>query len=320
MKNFNLLAICGPTASSKTQLAVNVAAKYNGEIISCDSRQIFIGMDIGTGKDLEEYKINSTPVKYHLIDIVDPMEDYNLSRYMDDFKKAFNLVLNNNKLPILTGGSGLYLEAVLKNYSLYPAPENSELRSQLNNKTKEELASMLKSESLEIYQKTDLSSARRIIRGIEIAQYINNNKQSLSNTPQSLHRATDEIIPLIIGIMLPRDILIKKIDLRLDQRIKKGMIDEVKELIAKGVTIERLIKFGLEYKYCALYLTDKISYTDMVEKLKIEIHKYSKRQMTWLRGMERRGLKINWIKGDKLLCAEEIMLCAEEILCRGDYK
>ena len=301
MKKFNLLAICGPTASSKTSLAVDIASKYNGEIISCDSRQVFIGMDIGAGKDIDEYKKNPIPVKYHLIDIVDPMEDYNLYRFMEDFQNAFNLVLGNDKLPILTGGSGLYLEAVLKNYNLYPAPENNELRSRLNNKTKDQLIDMLKSESMEIYQKTDTSSSRRIIRGIEIARYINDNQPGYKENDRI------EIVPLIIGIMLPRDILIKKIDSRLDERMKKGMIDEVKELIAKGVTIERLIKFGLEYKYCAMHLSNQISYTDMVEKLKVEIHKYSKRQMTWLRGMEKRGLKINWIKDNKLIHAEEII-------------
>ena len=301
MKKFNLLTICGPTASSKTSLAVSIASKYNGEIISCDSRQIFIGMDIGTGKDLEEYKTDSGSIKYHLIDIADPMEEYNLYRFMDDFKQAFNLTQGSGKLPILTGGAGLYLEAALKDYNLYPAPQNNELRSRLNNKTKEQLIDMLKSESLEIYEKTDISSARRIIRGIEIAQYINSHKFEYKKNNMM------EILPLIIGIMLPRDILIKRIDLRLDERLKKGMIDEVKGLIDKGVTIERLIKFGLEYKYCALYLNNEISYTDMAEKLRIEIHKYSKRQMTWLRGMERRGLKINWIKDNKLIYAEEII-------------
>ncbi|MCL1834252.1 MAG: tRNA (adenosine(37)-N6)-dimethylallyltransferase MiaA [Leptospirales bacterium] len=301
MKKFNLLTICGPTASSKTTLAVSIASKYNGEIISCDSRQVFIGMDIGSGKDLGEYKTGSGSIKYHLIDIVDPMEEYNLYRFMDDFKQAFNLTLSNGKLPILTGGTGLYLEAVLKDYNLRPVPQNSELRNRLNNRTKNQLIDMLKSESLEIYEKTDISSARRIIRGIEIAQYINNNK------PGYRKNNAIEIIPLIIGIMLPRDMLIKRIDLRLDERLKKGMIDEVKGLIDKGVPIERLIKFGLEYKYCALYLSNEISYTDMAEKLKTEIHKYSKRQMTWLRGMERRGLKINWIRDNKLIYAEEII-------------
>ncbi|MCL2154703.1 MAG: tRNA (adenosine(37)-N6)-dimethylallyltransferase MiaA [Leptospirales bacterium] len=309
MKKFNLLAICGPTASSKTSLAVKIASKYNGEIISCDSRQVFIGMDIGTGKDLEEYKINPTAIKYHLIDIVDPVEDYNLYRYIYDFKKAFNLIQSNDKLPILTGGSGLYLEAALKNYNLYPAPQNNELRTLLNTKTKDQLIDILKSESLEIYKKTDLSSTRRIIRGIEIAQYINNNQLDYreNNKEDNKENNKIKIIPLIIGIRWPRDILIKKIDLRLEERLQKGMIDEVKELIARGVTIERLIKFGLEYKYCALYLSNEISYTDMVEKLKIEIHKYSKRQMTWLRGMERRGLKINWIKDNKFNYIEEII-------------
>ncbi|PKL16999.1 MAG: tRNA (adenosine(37)-N6)-dimethylallyltransferase MiaA [Spirochaetae bacterium HGW-Spirochaetae-5] len=294
MENFNILVICGPTASGKTSLAVDLALKYNGEIISGDSRQVFRGMDIGTGKDLNEYKTGSGEVKHHLIDIADPMEEYNLYRYIKDFNKAFDSITSRGKLPILAGGSGLYIEGALKDYSLYPAPEDPGLRNELNDKSKDELMEILRAESGEILKRTDTSSTRRIIRGIEIARYIRNNP---SETAES---SRNRLHPLIIGVTLPREELIKRIDTRLDDRLKSGMVDEVKNLLEKGVTAERLIRLGLEYRYCTMYLQNEISYDDMTEKLKIEIHKFSKRQMTWLRGMERRGLAIHWIKGDDM--------------------
>jgi len=301
MKKFNILAICGPTASGKTSLAVNLALKYNGEIISGDSRQVFRGLDIGTGKDLHEYKTPSGEVKYHLIDIADPMEDYNLYKYIADFRNSFRLITSRGKLPVLSGGSGLYIEGALKNYDLYPAPEDPDLRDSLKEKTKDQLLEILKSESEEIFKKTDISSTRRIIRGIEIARYIKNNPADEEKNNMNT------LLPLIIGITPPRDELLKKIDSRLDARLKGGMIDEVKILLENGVTPERLIKLGLEYRYCAMYLENKISYNDMTEKLKIEIHKFSKRQMTWLRGMERRGMAIHWIKSNDAKVAEKLI-------------
>jgi len=301
MKKFNILVICGPTACGKTSLAVNLSLRYNGEIISGDSRQVFRGMDIGTGKDLGEYRTPSGDIKHHLIDIADPMEEYNLYRYIADFNKSFSSITSQGKLPVLTGGSGLYIEAALKEYNLYPAPEDPELRASLDDITKEELIEILKSESDEILCRTDLSSTRRIIRGIEIARYIRNNPLEVRE------ENTDALLPLIIGILLPRDVLIKRIDSRLEKRLQSGMIDEVKLLKKNGVTAERLIKLGLEYRYCAMYLDNEISYGDMEERLKIEIHKFSKRQMTWLRGMERRGLHINWINGNEQAEAEKII-------------
>jgi len=301
MKKFTILVICGPTACGKTSLAVNLALRYNGEIISGDSRQVFRGMDIGTGKDLDEYKTMPGEVKYHLIDIADPMEEYNLYRYIYDFENAFNAIISRGKLPVLAGGSGLYIEAVLKDYNLYPAPEDPELRSSLNGKTKDELLEILKSESDEILKRTDTSSLRRIIRGIEIARYLRNNPLSSNKENANI------LIPLIIGIKMPREELLRRIDSRLEERLKIGLIDEVKMLLENGVTYARLIKLGLEYRYTAMYIENKISYNDMVDKLKIEIHKFSKRQMTWLRGMERRGLDIHWINGNNPAEAEKVI-------------
>lgn len=301
MKRFNILVICGPTASGKTLLAVNLALKYNGEIISGDSRQVFRGMDIGTGKDIQEYKTASGEVNHHLIDIADPMEEYNLYRYIADFHNSFNSITARGKLPVLAGGSGLYIEAVLRDYDLYPAPEDPVLRDSLDDKTKDELLKILKTESAAILEKTDLSSKRRIIRGIEIARYIKNNPADVKKNKEAL------ILPLIIGVAFPRDELLKRIDSRLDARLKNGMIDEVKMLLKNGVTPERLIKLGLEYRYCAMYLKNEMSYEEMTERLKIEIHKFSKRQMTWLRGMERRGLKIQWVEGNDPAEAEKII-------------
>jgi len=301
MNKFNILVICGPTACGKTSLAVNLALKHNGEIISGDSRQVFRGMDIGTGKDLNEYATANVEVKHHLIDIADPMEEYNLYRYLADFNHAFNSILEEGKLPVLAGGSGLYIEGAIKNYALYPAPENRELRDILENKSKNELLEILKSQSDAIYKKTDLSSSRRIIRGIEIAVYIKNNPEITAN------KNRDELLPLIIGIMLPREELIKRIDARLDERLDHGMIEEVETLLKNGVTHQRLVKLGLEYRYCAMYIENKITLTEMTEKLKTEIHKFSKRQMTWFRGMEKRGLKIHWINGNNPEEAERII-------------
>ncbi|HOK01721.1 MAG TPA: tRNA (adenosine(37)-N6)-dimethylallyltransferase MiaA [Spirochaetota bacterium] len=291
MEEHNILTIIGPTASGKTRLAVELAVEINGEIISGDSRQVYIGMDIGTGKDIEEYNTPSGPVSYHLIDIVSPFEDYNLFRYIKDFNKSYEDIVSRKKFPILCGGSGLYIEAALKGYNLPDAPENKSLREELELLTKEELISMLREQSTEIYNNTDISSKRRIIRGIEIALYMKENK--ITTSPKNT-----DLKPIVIGISLPREELIARIDERLEKRLNQGMIDEVKSLIEKGVPLEKLYKLGLEYRYCSMYLNNQINYDDMVLKLKTEIHRFSKRQMTWFRGMGKRGIPIQWIDGN----------------------
>ena len=289
---FNIISIIGPTACGKTKLSVKLAARYNGEIISGDSRQVYRGMDIGTGKDLEEYNTPEGPVPYHLIDIADPAEDYNLYRYISDFDRCYNSITVRGKLPILCGGSGLYIEAALKGYELPDIPEDRETRDKLEGETKEKLLALLMEESPEILSRTDTSSSRRIIRSIEIARHMKRAGSSI--TPQ---RKT-EYKPLIIGITLPREEIISRIDRRLEKRLGEGMIEEVETLLDNGVPAERLIKLGLEYRYCTLYLKKELTIEQMTEKLSTEIHRFAKRQMTWFRGMERRGLQISWIQGD----------------------
>lgn len=296
-KEFNIIAITGPTACGKTKLAVKLAGKYNGEIISGDSRQVYRGMDIGTGKDLEEYNTPEGTVPYHLIDIADPVEDYNLYRYISDFDRCYNSIAVRGKLPILCGGSGLYIEAALKGYELPDIPEDRATRGELEGETKERLLALLMEESPEIFSRTDTSSTRRIIRGIEIARYMQRTGSSI--TP----RRYTEYKPLIIGITLPREEIIRRIDQRLEKRLGEGMIEEVETLLNNGVPAERLIKLGLEYRYCTLYLLKEINHAEMTEKLRTEIHRFAKRQMTWFRGMERRGLQIHWIKGDDFQAA-----------------
>ncbi|HOP64510.1 MAG TPA: tRNA (adenosine(37)-N6)-dimethylallyltransferase MiaA [Spirochaetota bacterium] len=300
-KNFNIITVTGPTACGKTRIAVRIALRYGGEIISGDSRQVYRGMDIGTGKDLDEYITESGPVPYHLIDIADPSEDYNLFRYVNDFDKTFDLITGRKKIPVLCGGSGLYIEAAVKGYDLPDIPENNGLREELEGIPKEKLLSILKEESPEIYSRTDISSSRRIIRGIEIARYMKNS--NISAEPKRPARYT----PLVIAVAFPREEVIRRIDSRLDKRLKEGMISEVETLIKQGVPVSRLIKLGLEYRYCAMYLNGEIAYDRMVEKLGTEIHRFAKRQMTWLRGMERRGLPFHWIKGDDIDAAFDII-------------
>ena len=211
---------------------------------------------------------------------------------INDFNKCFKEITARNKLPVLCGGSGLYIEAALKEYTLPDIPENKKIRSELDFLPKEKLADLLKSESAEIYNKTDLSSSRRIIRGIEIAKYIKSEKTPLLNPVTNNYR------PLILGINLPREEIIRRIDIRLENRLKEGMLEEVEHLIRNGLSIQRLIKLGLEYRYCAMYINNEIQYEVMIDKLKTEIHRFAKRQMTWFRGMERRGLHIHWIDGN----------------------
>ena len=282
-----MLTILGPTASGKTSLAVAVARKLGGEIISADSRQVYRRMDIGTGKDLAEYE----EVPYHLIDIVEPGTKYNLFQYQQDFFDVYNKIVDNGGTPILCGGTGLYIEAVLKGYQLSPVPQNPELRQRLEGKSLAELTEMLrelKSQSGSVmHNKTDVDSAQRAIRAIEIEEY-----NLRTPVPQ---RELPPIDSLIIGVNIDREARREKITCRLKARLEEGMIDEVKGLLNEGIPAEDLIYYGLEYKFVTEHLLGKTTYDEMFQRLEIAIHQFAKRQMTWFRGMERRGFTIHWL-------------------------
>lgn len=281
-----LITILGPTACGKTKLAVSLAGKADGEIISADSRQVYRGMDLGTGKDLDDYFYNGQPVPYHLIDIVNAGYKYNVYEYQRDFVKVYQDIITREKLPVLCGGTGLYLESVLKGYELKPVPQNDELRRSLENKSLEDLTKMLSAYKT-LHNNTDTDTVKRAIRAIEIEEYYLTHKESDFDFP--------ELKPVIFGLDLPREVRRERISKRLTDRIKSGMIEEVENLLKSGVEAEDLIYYGLEYKYLTLFITGKLSLKDMTEQLEIAIHQFAKRQMTWFRGMERRGIKINWL-------------------------
>lgn len=282
-----MITILGPTASGKTSLAVEVAKRVNGEIISADSRQVYRRMDIGTGKDLCEYG----DVPYHLIDILEPGTKYNLFQYQQDFYDVYQDILKRDKRPILCGGTGLYIEAVLKGYQLSPVPQNPALRAQLEGKSLEELTRMLVALKAEnhsnMHNTTDVDSCQRAIRAIEIETY--NKEHPLPN------RILPPVDSVIIGVSIDRELRREKITRRLKARLEEGMIDEVKALLNSGISKEDLIYYGLEYKFVTEYIVGDYSYEEMFRRLEIAIHQFSKRQMTWFRGMERRGFHIHWI-------------------------
>lgn len=281
-----LITILGPTASGKTTFAVNLASKLNGEIISADSRQLYRKMDIGTGKDLSEYIINNTTIPYHLIDIREPGDKYTLFDYQHDFHKVYNDILSRGKRPILCGGTGLYIESVLKGYNLPDVPANHKLRESLQSRSLEELAEILKSYR-SLHNTTDTDTKKRAIRAIEIAEY--QSKQDLSQLEFPPIEST------ILGVNIDRELRREKISKRLKTRLEEGMIKEVENILKSGTPAEDLIYYGLEYKFVTLYVLGKISYDEMYCQLEIAIHQFAKRQMTWFRGMERRGFTINWI-------------------------
>ena len=285
MKN-KLITILGPTASGKTTFAVHLANRLNGEIISADSRQIYRKMDIGTGKDLTEYTINGVSIPYHLIDIREPGDKYTLFDYQHDFHKAYEDILSRGKTPILCGGTGLYIESVLKGYNLPDVPANPELRESLQNRSLEELTEILKSYR-SLHNITDTDTKKRAIRAIEIADF--QSKQDLSKLE------FPPIDSVILGVNIERDLRREKISKRLKARLEEGMVDEIENILKSGVSAEDLIYYGLEYKFVTLYVTGEISYDEMYSQLEIAIHQFAKRQMTWFRGMERRGFTINWI-------------------------
>lgn len=286
MVNYDLITILGPTASGKTPLAVALAYKLDTEIISGDSRQIYRRMDLGTGKDLADYVVNGHQVPYHLIDIVDPGYKYNVFEYQRDFLAAYNKVKQKGKLPVLCGGTGMYLESVLKGYRLLPVPENPQLRTSLADKSLEELTQML-STYKKLHNSTDVDTVKRAIRAIEIEEYY-------AHTPVD-ERTFPLLNSLIIGVDIDRELRREKISRRLRQRLDEGMVDEVRRLIEQGIQPDDLIYYGLEYKYLTLYVIGKLTYEEMYRELEIAIHQFAKRQMTWFRGMERRGFTIHWM-------------------------
>lgn len=289
MKGYELITIIGPTASGKTSFAAALAARIDTEIISGDSRQVYRMMDIGTGKDLEDYTIDGKDIPYHLIDICDPGTKYNVFEYQHDFHSAYDQIKSKGKLPILCGGTGMYIEAVLKGYKLLDVPENKSLRNSLKGRSLAELEQILAGYKT-LHNKTDVDSAQRAIRAIEIEEYYK------TAAPDS--NEYNSINSLILGVDIERELRRKKISQRLRARLDEGMIDEIKAILSTGVLPEDLIYYGLEYKYITLYVTGKISYENMVNELEIAIHQFAKRQMTWFRGMERRGFTIHWINAE----------------------
>lgn len=286
-----MITILGPTASGKTSLAAALAARIDAEIISADSRQVYRGMTIGTGKDLDDYRQGDRLIPYHLIDICEPGTKYNLFQYQQDFHLIYNNIVARGVRPILCGGTGLYIESVLKGYALSPVPQNQGLRDKLADKSLAELTEML--EDLKrrnhsvMHNRTDVDTAQRAIRAIEIETY--NLEHPTDN------RTLPPIDSVIIGVDINREERRRKITQRLKQRLEEGMVDEIRQLLDRGIAPENLIYYGLEYKFVTEYVIGKTSYEEMFRQLEIAIHQFAKRQMTWFRGMERRGFTIHWI-------------------------
>ncbi len=308
MSSYDLITILGPTASGKTSLATALADKLNAEIISADSRQVYCGMDIGTGKDLADYTINGKHIPYHLIDIVKPGYKYNVFEYQRDFLSAYNDIRQRGKFPILCGGTGLYIESVLKGYRLLPVPENPELRTRLSGMTLEELTALLRTYKT-LHNTTDVDTPKRAIRAIEIEEYY--------RTAPVSERSFPRLESLIVGVSIDRDLRREKITRRLRQRLDEGMVDEVRQLLDKGLTPDDLIYYGLEYKYITLHVIGQLSFDDMFTRLETAIHQFAKRQMTWFRGMERRGFVIHWV--DASLPMEEKIAFIRQKLQENDY-
>jgi tRNA dimethylallyltransferase len=300
---YDLLVITGPTASGKTSLAVAIAKKINGEIISADSRQVYRGMNLGTGKDYSEYLIDGIRVPCHLIDIADPGYKYSVFEYQRDFIKVYYSLKARNVFPVVCGGSGMYADSIISGYKMIEVPPDSGLRIELEKKPIEELREILATYK-NLHNTSDIDTKKRVIRAIEIEHFSRNNINKKTEFPQ--------VKSLIVGVSADRDLRRRRISERLKQRLDSGMVDEVKKLIESGVNTETLIYYGLEYKYITLFLTGKISYNEMVSDLEIAIHQFAKRQMTWFRGMERRGIKIHWIDGE--LSMEEKLMMVNELL------
>lgn len=286
-KPYDLITVLGPTASGKTRFAVQLADRLGAEIISGDSRQVYRRMDLGTGKDLDDYRIGGRSVPYHLIDIVEPGTKYNVFEYQRDFLEAYNDIHRRGRKAVLCGGTGLYIESVLRAYRLSPVPQNPELRERLADKSLEALTALLATYK-SLHNTTDVDTAQRAIRAIEIEEYYR-------QTPLD-RRPFPKIESLTLGVDVSREVRRERISQRLRKRLDEGMCGEVERLLAEGIKPEDLIYYGLEYKYVTLYVTGQITFDEMAQQLEIAIHQFAKRQMTWFRGMERRGTPILWIR------------------------
>ena len=302
-----MITILGPTATGKTSLAVALAARIHSEVISGDSRQVYRRMDLGTGKDLQEYVINGVEIPYHLIDIAEPGTKYTVYDYQRDFLKVYNEIISRGITPVLCGGSGLYLESVLRSYQFSPVPVNSELRDALSGKSLDELTVILASYK-KLHNTTDVDTSQRAIRAIEIADFNKNHPEALRPFPL--------IEGPVFGIDIPREVRRERITRRLHERIEQGMLTEIRHLIDSGVAPDDLMYYGLEYKYLTLYILGQLSFDEMLRQLEIAIHQFAKRQMTWFRGMERRGVKIHWIDG--MLPIDLKLQRVMDIICRSE--
>ena len=295
----NLIVILGPTASGKTRLAAQLACDFQGEVISADSRQVYRTMNIGTGKDLKEYVIDGRQIPYHLIDIEDPENEFNVFEFQQRFYEVFNAIRQRKKLPVLTGGTGLYLEAVLCAYDMPEAPIDEEIRRELSKKSIEELQDLLCRLKPQLHNRTDLDDKKRLLRAVEIEKARIRNNQDLRDRP--------EITAAVFGVRWERSVLRNRITKRLEERLEIGMIEEVAGLHAAGMSWLKLESFGLEYRFISKYLQKQFAYDEMKNRLNIAIHQFAKRQETWFRRMERKGLQITWIdNGDYLLLAEKV--------------
>lgn len=302
MSKIDLIAIIGPTASGKTPFAAALAHRLHSEVISADSRQVYRGMDLGTGKDLADYVVQGESVPYHLIDIADPGYKYNVFEFQRDFLTAYQSMRKRGLLPILCGGTGMYVESVLRGYRLLPVPENPTLRQQLASHSLEELTQIL-SRYKTLHNTTDVDTAKRAIRAIEIEEYY-------THTPIE-ERSFPQLNSLVIGLDIDRELRRTKITRRLKQRLDEGMLDEIRQLLSRGLTPDDLLYYGLEYKYLTLHVIGQLSYDEMFHQLETAIHQFAKRQMTWFRGMERRGIHIHWI--DATLPLEEKIRQVEQL-------
>ncbi len=301
---YDLLVVTGPTASGKTSLAAALALKLNGEIISADSRQVYRQMNLGTGKDYSDYLVEGRYIPYHMVDIADPGYKYSVFEYQQDFIKVLDDLRSRNIFPVVCGGSGMYIDSVVSGYRMMEVPPDPVFRASLEKKSLEELTAILTSFK-KLHNKTDIDTKKRAIRAIEIERSTGTGKQNLKDFPI--------IKPLITGVFFNREKRRERISERLKRRLEEGMEDEVRKLLTEGVDPETLIYYGLEYKYITLYITGRISYDEMYCSLETAIHQFAKRQMTWFRGMERKGIKIHWIDGEQPM--EDKVKKVVELLC-----